>query len=116
MVRHEAWFYSLFSKGKIERKVVKKMMGFSLMAITSAILGPLAQISVRKYIAECISLDMAGIWEGMNRFSSMYLSVITTSIAIYYLPKLSEIKDNYLLRAEVLKTAKIVLPLLANHK
>lgn len=113
MVRHEAWFYSLFSKGKIERKVVKKMMGFSLMAITSAILGPLAQISVRKYIAECISLDMAGIWEGMNRFSSMYLSVITTSIAIYYLPKLSEIKDNYLLRAEVLKTAKIILPLLA---
>ncbi|MBK9381605.1 MAG: polysaccharide biosynthesis C-terminal domain-containing protein [Chitinophagaceae bacterium] len=63
MVRHEAWFYSLFSRGKIERKVVKKMMGFSLMAITSAILGPLAQISVRKYIAECISLDMAGIWE-----------------------------------------------------
>src|SRR5690606_37816430 len=50
---------------------------------------------------------------GMNRFSSMYLAVSTTSIATYYLPRLAEIKDNNLVRQEVIKTAKIVLPVLA---
>ncbi len=111
-VYKEPWFSSLFSFSRLERSVLKKLGSFGLMAIVAAVLFPLSQLAVRSYIADHISLDSAGIWEGMNRISTMYLSVITTSIAIFYLPRLSEIKEDLLIKQEVVKTAKIVLPVL----
>lgn len=112
-IRKEDWLSSIFKKMKIEITVIKKLGSFSLMALTTAVLTPLGQIVIRSYITDNISIESAGLWEGMNRFSSMYLAVITTSIATYYLPRLAEIKDNNLVRQEVIKTAKIVLPVLA---
>ena len=38
------------------------------------------------------SITDAGLWEGINRISGMYLMVITASLGVYFLPKLSELK------------------------
>jgi PST family polysaccharide transporter len=54
---------------------------------------------------------MAGIWDGMNRLSSAYLLLLTTSIQVYYLPTLSSILKPGLLWKEIIKTEKIILPL-----
>jgi len=112
-IRHEFWFQQLFSSVRIEKKIIRELSGFTLMALASSLLVPYAQIPVRNTITNKISLDSAGLWEGMNRISAMYLMFITTSIGIFYLPRLSEIKDNFELKREILKTMKIVLPLLA---
>ena len=48
----------------------------------------------------------------MNKLSSMYLMVITSSLGIYFLPKLSELKTDKELRKEILKAYKIILPIL----
>ena len=42
----------------------------------------------------------------------MYLTIITTSFSVYYLPKLSEIKDKASLKNEIFKAYKFVIPLL----
>ena len=112
-VRKEDWFPLLFGKIKLKQQVFKKLGAFSAMAFTSALLFPITQIIIRSNIIDKISLQSAGIWEGMNRFSGMYLMVVTTSISTYYLPRLSGIKENREIRKEIFKTAKIVLPVLA---
>lgn len=111
-VYKEIWFKNIFRKLGVDKKVLKNLGGFTLMILTASLLAPYGQIYVRKYIAQNISLDSAGLWEAMNRISVMYLMIITTSISTFYLPRLSEIKDQKLLSAEVVKTSKIVLPAL----
>ena len=100
----------LFKKIKLKQQVFRKLGAFSAMAFTSALLFPITQIIIRSSIIEKISLQSAGIWEGMNRLSGMYLMVVTTSISTYYLPRRSGIKENMGLRVEIFKTAKFVLP------
>jgi len=112
-VFRESWFRTIFSSISFDRKITKNLLKFSLMLLTTSILAPYSQILVRDYISTTISIDTAGLWEAMNRLSGMYLLFITASISIYYLPRLSEIKDPQLLKAEIIKTAKIILPLLA---
>ena len=63
------------------------------MAITSALTVPVSHMIVRNYIGENLSWDDAGYWQGIWYISTMYLMVITTSLSVYYLPKLSEIQD-----------------------
>lgn len=112
-IYREPWFKILFQKIKIDRKIISKLGGFALMTLTNSLFAPFSQITVRNYITEHLSLQSAGIWEAMNRISTMYLLFITTSIATFYLPRLSEIKESSALRHEIIKTCKIVLPLLA---
>lgn len=59
-----------------------------------------------------LSIDSAGYWEGMNRISGLYLLFVTTSFSVYYLPKLSEIKTQVLLKKEIIKTYKIITPII----
>jgi O-antigen/teichoic acid export membrane protein len=109
----EPWVQLAFRKSKPDWRVIKKLGGFSLMALASTSVGPLGQITVRNFIADHLSLHSAGMWEAMNRISAMYLLFVTTSIVTFYLPRLSEIRSSVLIRNEIAKTAKIVLPLLA---
>jgi O-antigen/teichoic acid export membrane protein len=108
----EKWFQSLFSKESINWPVIRMLGAFTVMTLVSTFMIQFAQLSVRSDIAARLSPHAAGIWESMNRVSSMYLMVVTTSISTFYLPRLAEIKENYVLRQEILKTAKIVLPVL----
>jgi PST family polysaccharide transporter len=83
---------------------------FSLMAIVSAATVPVSQIIIRNYLLNEIDAETVGYYEGINRLSNLYLTVITTTLSIYYLPKLSEITNNKLLKKEIFKGYKIILP------
>jgi O-antigen/teichoic acid export membrane protein len=113
LVRKEPWFGLMLSRERLDPKVVRMLLGFTLMAAVSAVAGPYVQLFIRGHIITRLSVTDAGIWEGVNRLSAMYLLFVTTSISTYYLPKLSEIKNTILLRNEILKACKIVLPPLA---
>jgi len=67
---------------------------------------------LRGYVMAEISDVDAGLWEGMNRISAMYLMVITSSFTVYYLPRLSEITDPLELRREIYKSYAIIVPAL----
>lgn len=112
-VRKDEWFLSLFQRTKIDWNIIKLLGRFSLMTVVSTFVVQFAQLNVRTYVSHEVSPSSAGIWESMNRISSMYLMIITTSISTYYLPRLAEIRDNFLLRSEILRTMKLVLPPLA---
>ena len=67
---------------------------------------------LRGHVISELSPTDAGIWEGMNRISAMYLNVITSAFMIYYLPRLSEINNPVELRSEIFRCYKVVVPLL----
>lgn len=107
------WFkLNYFLKG-IEKESFIKLGKYSLMAITTALTIPVSQILVRNYIAGHISLDAAGIWQGIVKISDVYLLLVTSSLSVYYLPRLSEIKNDIELRKELVQGYIIILPAVA---
>jgi PST family polysaccharide transporter len=80
------------------------------MAITSAAIVPLSQILIRNYLGDKIGWAAAGYWEAMWRLSGAYLMFVTTTLGVYYLPRLSELNDVGEIKKEVLNGYKIILP------
>ena len=104
------WFKWHFIFRGFDIKMAKKLSLYSIMTIISAMTVPISQILVRGRISNSLSLNDAGIWEGMTKISSLNLMVISTSMGIYYLPKLSGITDAIGIKKEIFKTAKLLLP------
>lgn len=109
-IRKYTWFNREYLWGKWDKEIIKKYFSYSLMAVITVATVPVSQLLIRGYLINKFSIDAAGYWEGMNRISNLYLVFFTTTFGVYYLPKLSEIKENSILRKEVIKTYKIVAP------
>lgn len=110
MIRKLPWVSFSFFKEKFNPKIAHKYFKYTLMTFVTAATVPVSQLLLRGYVISEISVVEAGWWEGMNRISNMYLMVITSSLSVYYLPKLSEIKDTLELRAEIFRAYKLIIP------
>ncbi|MES2691371.1 MAG: O-antigen translocase, partial [Bacteroidota bacterium] len=97
-------------KARPAKRIYYNLFQYSLMAIISAATVPVAQIIIRKYIVSHVSDTAMGFYEGINRLSGLYMSIIVTVLSVYYLPKLSEITNSRLLRREIFKGYRIILP------
>ena len=105
------WFAISDFRSHLDKGIIKRLFKFSAMGITSAVSAPLALLLIRNYITLQISPAGAGYWEAITRISSIYLTLVTTSLAIYYLPKLSETHNKVELRHEILSGYKIIMPI-----
>lgn len=105
------WFKFSYLFGKIDKTIAKKFVGFALMALVSAICVPLSQILIRSYITHEFGLNYAGYWEAMIRLSGAYLMLVTTTLSVYYLPRLSELSKIQDIKKEVYLGYKFILPL-----
>ncbi len=108
-----SWFKWEYFKQKIDKESLVKLGKYSLMALTSALTVPISHMIVRNYIGENLSWDDAGYWQGIWYISTMYLMIVTTSLSIYYLPRLSEITNNTELKKEIFEGYKIILPIVS---
>lgn len=106
------WFSFSSFFGKVSREVANKLFRYTAMGITSAVAGPLSLLFIRNYIIKKVSIEGAGYWEGISRISSVYLMMITSSLAIYYLPKLSETQSNREVRHEITSGFKLIMPII----
>ena len=110
-VLKSSWFKLEYFKQGIDKKSLIKLSKYSLMAIVSALSVPVSHLLVRNYIGENLSWEDAGYWQGIWYISTMYLMVVTTSLSVYYLPRLSEIQENSKLKKEILNGYKIIMPI-----
>lgn len=90
--------------------VFKKLGVFTLMALITAVILPLVYIVIRNYIIENIGMKEAGYWEGMNRISTYYLMFVNSLLALYILPRFSEINKVKEFRKEVFNFYKTLMP------
>ncbi|MFC0229272.1 O-antigen translocase [Serratia aquatilis] len=100
------YFFSRF-----DYQCLKKLLRYTLMSIISVISLPISAITIRNYVGNHLSWDYAGYWQAVNYISSMYLLVITTVLSVYYLPRLSEIKNKNALIKEMINNSIVLLPL-----
>lgn len=112
LVRKEFWFNLNYFKQSRNLQIVKDYIGYSAMTIISLALVPVSQMLLRGYVISQISITEAGWWESMNRVSNTYLSIITTSLAVYILPRFSEIKHDWELHCELKKDYSFIIPFL----
>ena len=110
-VTKSSWFkLEKFILG-LDKESTRKLSHYTLMALVSAISLPLMQLVVRNYIGENLGWDSAGYWQGISYISTMYLLIVTTSLGVYYLPKLSSLTDNKEIKDEIIGGYKIILPI-----
>lgn len=95
-----------------DKRMILKLGGYTLMAFTTLFASSFIQLQVRTYIIDHISTVEAGYWQGITRISSLYTLFVTTTLSVYYLPKLSELKTDKELNKEIFKGYKFILPLI----
>lgn len=107
------WFELRYLLGPIDKTVAKNLAKFTAMALTSAVCVPLSHILIRDHLGATLGWDAAGYWEAMWRISAVYLMLVTTTLGVYYLPRLSELQDPADIKKEILQGYKIILPVTA---
>lgn len=107
------WFKFSYLFGGLEKKALLNLSKYTAMALTSAACVPVSHILIRTHLGDTFGLEAAGYWEAMWRLSAAYLMLVTTTLSLYYLPKLSELKELDDIRKEILQGYKIILPLVA---
>ncbi len=101
----------LIKVNQISFSFLKKMSSYSIMALFSAVILPLVLLAIRSYIIDNIGYKDAGFWEAMTRISKYYLMFVSSLMALYILPRFSEIDNIGEFRKEVFSFYKTVIPI-----
>lgn len=104
------WFRLRHLFGRIDKKVAKNLAKYTAMALTTAATVPLSHILIRNHLVQILGMEAAGYWEAMWRLSSAYLMLISTTLSLYYLPKLSELKRAQDIKKEIFDGYRVILP------
>lgn len=108
--RRTTWFRLSYMIGGIDKQAAKNFVKFTAMALTSAACVPISHILVRNHLGETLGWNAAGYWEAMGRLSAAYLMLVTTTLSVYYLPRLSELDSFVEIKSEILRGYKIIMP------
>jgi len=111
--RKADWFRLKNLWGAFDNGAARKLGGFTLMALTSAAMVPVTQILIRNKIVDELGWVAAGHWQGIWKISEMYLMVVTTTLSVYYLPRIAELSDAAELKLEIVSGYKKILPMAA---
>lgn len=113
MVSRRHWFSMKYLWGRGDRSVVRELSGFGLMALISAILGNVSYMIIRDYLTSSLGMSFAGYWQATYKISEMYSMLVTSTLAVYYLPRLAEIRVTSELKEEIIKVYRVVLPIVS---
>lgn len=113
LVARRHWFKAQFLWGKINRPAMRELSGFGLMGLASALAAPVSYMLIRDYLAADLGLSAAGYWQATTKISDIYLMLVTSTLTVYYLPRLAEIRNAHELKSEIIKVYRFVMPLVA---
>ena len=111
MVMRRDWFKAKFLWGQVNGKALRELAGFGLMGLTTALTVPVTYMLIRGHLATNLGLNAAGYWQASWKISEIYLMLITTTLTVYYLPRLAEIKTAQEMKNEIFKVYRFVMPL-----
>lgn len=113
LVTRTSWFSFTQLWGKINLPEMKELAGFGVMGLLSALIIPFSLIVIRDHLATKLGMDAAGYWQATWKISEIYLTLVTGALAVYYLPRLAEIKTSRELRTEIFNVYRLILPVVA---
>lgn len=104
------WFDCGMMVGRIDPVETRRLGGFVVMALTTAVVSPVSQILVRNTVIVNFGMNYAGYWDAMWRISTLYLTLVTTTLTLYYLPRIAEIDNWPDMKSELKQVFKYVVP------
>lgn len=110
LARKTGWFRFKDFFGGIDAPSAKKLLKFTVMALTSVACVPICHILIRQYLGGEFGWEAAGYWEAMWRVSAAYLMLVTSTLGVYYLPRLSELSKRSEVMLEIINGYKLILP------
>jgi len=113
IVARRDWFKAKFLWGQMNRPALRELSGFALMGLTSALTMPVTFMLIRNHLATNLGLTSAGYWQASWKISEIYLMLVTTTLSVYYLPRLAEIRTAKELKTEIIKVYSFVMPIVA---
>lgn len=114
LCRRLSWCRLSMLWGRIDKPTVRILSRFVAMALVSALVAPATQMLIRSDLIVTSGAAYAGYWDAMNKISTMYLTLMTTTLSLYYLPRISEVRDDSILRKEIWSAFKLIVPLTAS--
>ena len=109
--RKAEWLKPRLLFGRWESAILRDLGKFAAMAVTTAVCLPVAQVLIRNHLIQNFGVEAAGYWEAIWRLSSAYLMMVTMTLSVYYLPRLSELKGVRAIFQEVRYGYLLILPL-----
>ncbi len=109
-IQRTHWFHQKNMFGAVDPVELQRLGRFALMAVTTAIVVPTSLILVRNHLISNYGLIYAGYWDATWRISTMYLLLATTTLSLYYLPRIAEIRNWPELAKELKYVHIMVLP------
>ena len=113
MIARRDWFKARFLWGQMNRSALRELSGFGLMGLTSALTMPVTFMLIRDHLATDLGLAAAGYWQASWKISEIYLMLVTSTLSVYYLPRLAEIRTASELKIEIIKVYRFVMPIVA---
>jgi PST family polysaccharide transporter len=80
------------------------------MSVVSGIVAPSLQLFVRTKLLQDYNAHTAGLWQANTRLSDYYLNFVYTVLGIYYLPRLSSLKEKDEIKKEIRLGFMRILP------
>lgn len=109
-INKEIAFFDSIRFRLFDFRILKNLSSYSLMALVSAVFGPLVFVAIRNNVIQTLGIDQAGFWETMTRISSYYLLFVSTLLSVYFLPKLSNAKTDQETKSIFWSYYKTILP------
>lgn len=91
----------------------RSLLGFAAMAIVGGAASQGAALFIRTEIVGHVGWNAAGLWQAITKISEVYLSVATSSLTIFYLPRLAAISKRDQFIHTVSQAMMIILPVTA---
>lgn len=113
MGRKAGWLTADNFRAAWSRAAGKGYLKYVLMAVVSVCCTQGTQLLLRGYVIVDISPTAAGVWEGINKLSGVWMSVITTSLSVWYLPRFAELDGASAIRREVAGGYRLFVPVFA---
>jgi PST family polysaccharide transporter len=113
LISRRAWFKPRYLWGEGDRESARELAKYALMALTTALCTPIGQMLIRDHLGHTFGLASAGYWHALSKISEAYLLFITMTLAMYYLPRIAEIRRAEELKAEIGKVYRFALPFAA---
>ncbi len=106
--------YFIFKKGylnksilenlKINFKIIKKLLKYTIMALVTIFAVQIVQILLRNYISLRLGWDYVGYWQGIVKVSETYGQFVSILLSAYLLPTLSKQISSYEIKKNIHKT------------
>jgi len=113
LISRTPWFRPQYIWGPTDFTSLRELSKYALMMLTTAVCTPIAQTLIRNHLGETIGWESAGYWQAVSKISEIYLMLIIGPLAVYYLPRIAEIRRSEELRSEVVRVYRFSLPLAA---